>query len=89
MRPDAGTVPVESMPQCVGAYAGVFDLAGNVEEWIDSCVGDGGADDPCSEFGSSYISTRSNPPGQCAGNTVDTDGRNVPHPDTGIRCCAP
>lgn len=30
-------VPVASMAGCEGGYAGLFDLSGNVAEWVDSC----------------------------------------------------
>lgn len=42
------TVPVGTTPTCEGGYAGVFDLSGNVAEWINSCDDSpdgGGADD--------------------------------------------
>jgi sulfatase modifying factor 1 len=29
---------VKANPQCTGAYAGLFDLTGNLGEWEDSCV---------------------------------------------------
>lgn len=39
-----GAVDVASFPQCVGGYPGIFDMTGNVMEWIDNC--EGGAGDP-------------------------------------------
>jgi formylglycine-generating enzyme required for sulfatase activity len=39
---DAGPVikplPVASVPSCEGGYAGLFDMVGNVAEFIDSCL---------------------------------------------------
>jgi formylglycine-generating enzyme len=41
---DYMTVAVGTLPNCqsrVAGYSGVYDLSGNVEEWEDSCTGDG------------------------------------------------
>ncbi|MFO0662687.1 MAG: SUMF1/EgtB/PvdO family nonheme iron enzyme [Polyangiaceae bacterium] len=32
-----GTVDVASDPKCVGGYPGIYDMTGNVMEWIDVC----------------------------------------------------
>ena len=32
-----GTVDVGSLPLCTGGYSGIFDMTGNVMEWIDFC----------------------------------------------------
>jgi len=32
------TVPTGSLSMCEGGYLGIFDLAGNVEEWTGSCT---------------------------------------------------
>src|SRR5262249_49659164 len=35
---DAGApLPVKSSPHCEGGYSGLFDMSGNVAEWIDAC----------------------------------------------------
>jgi formylglycine-generating enzyme required for sulfatase activity len=33
--------------RCEGGYQGVFDLSGNVEEWVDACDKNGGSGDLC------------------------------------------
>jgi hypothetical protein len=51
------TVPVGSMPECqpsVSGLTGVFDLEGNVSEWVDNCTGSAGATDMCETLGSTY-----------------------------------
>ena len=51
------TVPVGTMPECqspVPGYAGVFDLIGNVSEWVDNCTGSAGATDSCQSRGGSF-----------------------------------
>src|SRR5256885_7307861 len=45
------TSAVSMYPKCVGGYPGLFDMTGNVEEWIDSCQGD-----TCQAFGGSFQS---------------------------------
>jgi formylglycine-generating enzyme required for sulfatase activity len=40
--------------QASGAYAGVFDLSGNVREWEDSCTGVTGKNDYCQTRGNAY-----------------------------------
>jgi formylglycine-generating enzyme required for sulfatase activity len=78
-----GPVAVATLPGCEGGYPGLFDLAGNLWEWVDRC-GDGGADAGCLLRGSSYAA---------ANNTSCTDV-NTPRRDRGgqndttIRCCS-
>ncbi len=86
---DSGSVvEVATFPQCVGGFAGLYDMGGNVEEWSDSCesLGEGGANDHCHESGDSvgYINTG---PAQCDNNDYDT--RNGAFGGVGIRCCSP
>jgi hypothetical protein len=50
-----GVAPVATYPGCEGYYPGVFDMLGNVWEWIDSCQGDTGPDDVCAPMGGSTI----------------------------------
>ena len=43
-------LPVASLATCqssVPGYEGVYDLSGNVDEWLDGCVGEEGASDLC------------------------------------------
>jgi formylglycine-generating enzyme required for sulfatase activity len=77
-------VPVEvgSYVDCEGGYAGLFDLAGNVEEWTDSCLGSDGPSDQCGVFGKDYGD--SDP--QC--KDIWPRNRSLQAPNTGFRCCA-
>ena len=65
-------------------YAGVFDMAGNVWEWEDSCEGADGGLDRCSRRGGSVASVESTTP--CGFNSHfprgDIDGAG------GFRCCS-
>lgn len=76
--------PVKNRDGCVGGVAGLYDMVGNVNEWVDSCTGDTGADDGCyvreSFYGSSQTAT-------CA--SVGTRARSSTHMARGFRCCAP
>ncbi|HUU03516.1 MAG TPA: SUMF1/EgtB/PvdO family nonheme iron enzyme [Myxococcota bacterium] len=77
-----GTVPVASKPCCVGGLDGLFDMAGNVAEWVGNCKGS-----YCKFRGAGFIS---NDPverfaackGVCAGNDKSLKSAVV-----GIRCC--
>jgi sulfatase modifying factor 1 len=82
-----GTVAVASLPDCVGGIPGLYDMAGNVEEWINSCdTHDGGLpSDSCHEGGDCYDYAATGP-AQCDNN--DNDSRNATSSDVGIRCCA-
>ncbi len=88
---DAGNnavADVKGFPLCVGAFPGIYDISGNVEEWLDSCdeKSEGGANDDCHESGDcfDYVATG---PARCDNN--DYDSRSVRYPDVGIRCCSP
>lgn len=47
-------IAVGSATGCEGAYAGLFDLSGNVAEWEDSCNGETGGSDECRVRGGFY-----------------------------------
>jgi formylglycine-generating enzyme required for sulfatase activity len=88
-----GTMAVGSNAGCVGAYAGVHDLIGNVWEWYDGTCqavtlpdgGDGGpGTDICGIRGASFNE-------RGAGNDCEIDGRvprNGTFPNVGFRCCS-
>lgn len=83
---NGGTAPVATYPGCEGHYAGLFDLEGNVAEWIDSCdLAEGGANpqnDQCYLAGGNWIDSQS---------YCDEDysyPRSETAPTFGFRCCA-
>ncbi len=74
--------PVGSFPGCEGGFPGLFDLEGNVAEWIDSCTGDSGQDDGCLLANTSYQDVT------MACDTSVRYARNYPYA-VGFRCCSP
>lgn len=74
--------PVGQRASCQGPEAGLFDLGGNVWEWVDSCeVGDGGPNtDLCRFIGGSFRNGY-------ACNVFTGFGRGGTSDDIGIRCC--
>jgi sulfatase modifying factor 1 len=69
--------------------AGVYDLSGNVEEWVDACTGDKGPDDECAVLGqSAYQGTLQALDFSCAASGYG-DPRSVSYQLRGFRCCAP
>jgi formylglycine-generating enzyme required for sulfatase activity len=79
---ERGTAPVASLAGCQGGLPGLFDMAGNVAEWVNSCNGN-----YCKFRGAGYLS---NDPvdsfagcsGVCSGND-----RSFQSGVVGIRCC--
>ena len=76
------TAPVASHPRCQGGLAGLFDMAGNVSEWVSDCK-----ESYCRFRGAGFIS---NDPvdlfascqSACSGNQKTLKSGTV-----GIRCC--
>ena len=74
---------VKSFPACEGGYPGIFDMSGNVLEWINSCE----SDDPaasCRDRSSGFFEGE-NVAGCGAGRSHDRTGFLF---HIGIRCCA-
>ncbi len=92
------TAPVMSAPGCQSpevGYAGVFDLLGNVWEFHDACLGDGGASDICAILGGSAIDVNSEScmgialmPPNLTPSYVLAERRTYTSDLLGFRCCA-
>jgi formylglycine-generating enzyme required for sulfatase activity len=82
------TEPVASYPKCIGGYPGLYDMAGNVEEWIDACDDSDPTkpqNDSCVEMSSACydVSTEST---HC--DEVNEGTRSAVSPFIGFRCCS-
>lgn len=77
-----GALPVASLPRCEGAYSGIFDLSGNLDEWEDSCTSSD-AGRSCVFRGGSYNAGF----GKNCGVAGTTDS-TLRSPSVGFRCCS-
>jgi len=79
--------PVASHPACEGGYPGLFDMQGNVHEWVDACE----SDEPTAQcrvrgggtYGSATQWRCARVEAQMGIDRLDPDVRTV-----GLRCCA-
>ena len=78
-----GLLGVGSLPGCEAPIAGVYDLSGNVWEWVDSCLGDG-PDAECMRRGGSYFSD----PEALRCDLLSTRPRSTALNHVGVRCCS-
>ncbi len=80
----AGTgkvAPVASFEKCAGFYPGVFDMLGNVAEWVDACDGKLGQTDGCETIGGNFATTPT-----CSSSGLKH--RSEQPPGVGFRCCS-
>jgi formylglycine-generating enzyme required for sulfatase activity len=82
--PVLAALPVKTATGCVGGVPGLYDIAGNVNEWEDSCDAETGAGDSCRWRGGSYYSLDPDP--ACSTNE-GTPVRTSRSARIGIRCC--
>jgi formylglycine-generating enzyme len=85
-----GVVDVGTLP-CEGAVRGLYDMSGNVDEWVDACR-DGEVDAPFPQVecvragGAYYSSTDGSSVPTCTG--IHEFSRACQSNTTGFRCCA-
>jgi formylglycine-generating enzyme required for sulfatase activity len=81
------TVAVASKPNCHAPsdsiFAGVYDMIGNLEEWVDSCLATVGASDTCKPRGLSFGMGAAAP--ICSQSTYAE--RSQARAELGFRCC--
>jgi formylglycine-generating enzyme required for sulfatase activity len=73
-----------SMAGCVGGYPQIFDLSGNVAEWIDACSRHDST--TCAVIGGSFNATGDAL--SCAASVI-LDRLDRSQGDRGFRCCSP
>jgi sulfatase modifying factor 1 len=86
-----GPAAVGSTASCEGGYEGIFDLSGNIEEWIDSCdatsAGAAAAQDSCLSLGGNYSDGATLL--SCVGVSDQMQFRKTREAWRGFRCCSP
>jgi formylglycine-generating enzyme required for sulfatase activity len=81
-------VDVGSLPSCLGGYPSLFDMSGNVVEWVDVCNAQTGANDDCFIRGGAWDDTpAANAFLACASQS--SNGRGSTDDTKGFRCCGP
>jgi formylglycine-generating enzyme required for sulfatase activity len=70
-------------PSCDGGAPGLWQMSGNVREWVNSCDGSTGASDNCRLRGGSYLDGENDL--RC--DADDSMPRDAVEPDIGFRCC--
>jgi sulfatase modifying factor 1 len=85
--------PASSFPKCVGGFPGIFDMVGNVDEWINSCgisvPPDGGQHDPALDQCERRSGSFEDPTGSTQTCDFERSGsRNEVDLDIGFRCCS-
>lgn len=76
-----GLSAVASHASCEGASSGVFDMVGNVAEWVNACDANSGAVDGCETIGGSFSDN-----GTCTLSSLKH--RDEQLPGVGFRCCS-
>jgi len=79
---ERATVPVGTMSTCEGGLAGLFDMAGNVAEWVDACKGA-----YCKFRGAGYLSNDPIASFAACGSICSGNDQSFQSGIVGIRCC--
>jgi sulfatase modifying factor 1 len=81
--PQDAIAPVASAPGCVGGYPGLYDMSGNVWEWVDACTSSTDLTAFCSTLGGAFDSPETSLTCLSQRWWTRVDGAA----DLGFRCC--
>jgi formylglycine-generating enzyme required for sulfatase activity len=81
----ASAADVATFPDCIGGYAGIFDMSGNIGEWENAC--DTTAPDPQAHLCGARGGDFGESPGNLACQFAELQGRAQRLPWIGFRCC--
>lgn len=76
------TVAVGSLPDCQGGLSGLFDLSGNVGEWLADCKGD-----YCKFRGAAYVGNEPVEHFAGCGEVCSGNDKGLKSGAVGVRCC--
>jgi formylglycine-generating enzyme len=86
LAPPAGSAAAAGTTAgCQGGYDGLYDMVGNVEEWVDACGQDATMADTCALMGGSFAPAADQP--SCADGSAQ-DRRLSVFSARGFRCCS-
>jgi hypothetical protein len=77
-------IDVGTATTCVGGFAGLHDMAGNVWEWEDACTATAGSGDSCNMRGGGF-DTKTTQDEKCG--FYNGNFRNATAANLGFRCC--
>jgi sulfatase modifying factor 1 len=80
--------PVQHRATCQGGYPDLYDMSGNMEEWVDGCDKDVGSADECAVAGSASFTGDLKPEDLTCHGSVFGAARNTRFYLLGFRCCA-
>jgi hypothetical protein len=80
--------PVATFPLCEGYYPGVFDMEGNVAEWVDACEGTSGPTDTCYLMGGGIFDNSGSYCSEVYEGPTNPETRSNTAVSFGFRCCA-
>lgn len=76
------TIKAGSTPDCVGGLPGLFDMSGNVSEWVADCK-----DDYCKFRGAAYVGNEPVAHFAGCGEVCSGNNKGLKSGTVGVRCC--
>ena len=76
------TIAAGSIPECEGGLPGLFDMSGNVSEWVADCKGD-----YCKFRGAAYVGNEPVEHFAGCGDVCSGNDKGLRSGTVGVRCC--